>query len=188
MQDTDRPRSAVIADTNNNWPPATPVRPGRKRPSPYLPPPQVSMRPPPTSSFHRLGVSSSYLDSTPDDAILDEGDQAMDSDPDAWVSEDEPPPPLSSRRGGSLPFMGGLLRTSEFYSPSSSPDSAVGRSASATLSAVNNRIGYLLEAFEDRVLCFEPNDPLVEDLIDHIDNMYVGHSLKSWLAGTQPRP
>ena len=134
------------------------------------------MRPPPPHPFLGLGVSLSYLDLTLDDAILNEGDQAMDSDPDAWVSEDEPPSPLSSRRGGSLPFMGGLLRTSEFYSPSSSPDSAIGRSASATLSAVNNGMGYLLEAFEDRVLCFEPNDPLVGDLIDHIDNMLVALS------------
>ena len=58
------------------------------------------MRPPPTSSFRRLGVSSSYLDSTPDDAILVDGDTAMDSDPEAWDSDNDDPAPLPSRGGG----------------------------------------------------------------------------------------
>ena len=130
------------------------------------------MRPPPLRPPSRLGVSSSYLDSTPDDAILDEGDQAMDSDPDAWVSDDKPSSPLPSRGGGSSPFMGGRLpRTSQFYSPPSSRDPAVDRSAKACLSLVNDGLKYLLEAFEDRVLRLEPNDPLLEDLIFHIQRM-----------------
>ena len=140
MQDPDRSRSAVIAGANNSLPPATLAHPGCKWPIPHPPPPQVSMRPPPPCLRIRgLGVSSSYPDSTPDDAILDERDQARDFDPDAWVSEDESPAPLPSRGGVPSPVGGNQLPgTSRLHSsPTSSPDFAVGQEARATLAAVN---------------------------------------------------